>query len=107
MGGSTQYRIVRPSSRNYLADYGEWYVEDNYVFGNPEVTADNWYRGVQPDDNTSVVRDSIRSDVPLLFVPIEQQSAEMAFKLVVESAGASLPRRDSIDERIMKARIFL
>ncbi len=104
-GGSTQYRIVRPSSRDYLADYGEWHVTDNYVTNYPEVTEDNWYRGVQPDNNTTTVKDSIKSDTPLPYVPIIQQTAEEAYKLVIDHVGATLPRRDPIDERIIHEAI--
>jgi pectate lyase len=99
--GSVQYRIVQPSSRNYLADYGEWYVTDNTVEGYPGVTTDNWTSGVQPDDNSQMVKDSIRSDIPAPFVAIEQQTAEAAYQLVLENAGAILPRRDSVDQRII------
>jgi pectate lyase len=100
--GSVQYRIVQPSSRNYLADYGEWYVTGNTVEGYPGVTADNWTGGVQPDDNSPAVRDSIRSDTPAPFIAIEQQTAEDAYLLVLDSAGANLPRRDSVDQRIVR-----
>jgi len=101
-GGSNQYRIVRPSSRNYLADYGDWFVTDNYVCNYPDVTADNWPLGVQPDQNSTTVKDSIRQDTPLPFVPIIQQTAEEAYQLVLNDAGATLPKRDSIDTRIIQ-----
>ncbi|MFO7670513.1 MAG: hypothetical protein R6W31_12710, partial [Bacteroidales bacterium] len=94
-------RIIQPSSRNYLADYGEWYVMDNYLNGSPGITADNWKGGVQPDDNTQVVRDSIKLDIPAQYIPIEQQTAEEAYLLVLENAGAILPRRDTIDRRVI------
>ncbi|MBN2103558.1 T9SS type A sorting domain-containing protein [bacterium] len=102
LGGGAQYRIVRPSSRNNLADYGEWYVTDNFVYGYPDVTADNWNGGVQPDQNTQTVRDSIRSDVPFPCISIEQQTAEEACELVLQNAGAILPRRDALDQRIIR-----
>lgn len=101
LDGSVQYRIVQPSSRNSFADYGDWYIEENFVFGHPDVTADNWAKGVQPDANTQIVKDSIRLDEPALHVPIEQQTAEEAYLLVLEDAGAVLPRRDTLDRRIV------
>jgi len=100
-GSNVQYKIVQPSSRNYLADYGAWHVADNYVCNYPGVTEDNWKGGVQPDDNTSTVRDSIRVDEPAPYVPIIQQTSEEAFELVLNDVGANLPRRDSIDKRII------
>ena len=100
--GSVRYRIVQPSSKNYLADYGDWYVDGNYVEGYPGVTADNWAGGIQPDDSSPVVRDSIRLFTPAPFIAIEQQTAEEACQLVLDNAGATLPRRDSVDQRIVK-----
>lgn len=100
LGGNNEYKIVQPSSRNYLADYGEWFVADNYIYGYPNITTDNWSGGVQPDDNTQTVRDSIRLDTPAEFIPIDQQTAEVAYQLVLEYVGASLPHRDTIDKRI-------
>ena len=101
-GGSNYYKIVQPSSRNFLVDYGEWYITDNYVCDYPEVTADNWTLGVQPDDNHPTVKDSIRQDTPLPYVPIIQQTAEKAYRLVLYDAGATLPQRDSVDTRIIR-----
>ncbi|MBN1780320.1 T9SS type A sorting domain-containing protein [bacterium] len=98
--GGNYYKIVQPSSRNYLEDYGDWYIADNFVSNYPNVTADNWLHGVQPDQNTTLVKDSIRQQMPVPFVPIVQQTAEEAYQLVLGDAGATLPRRDSIDMRI-------
>ena len=96
--GSVQYRIVQPSSRNGLADYGKWYVTDNYVYGHPNVTADNWNGGVQAGNNNQ----AIKLDVPAPFIPIEQQTAEEAYQLVLENAGTILPRRDILDKRVIQ-----
>ena len=98
--GALQYRIVEPSSRSGSADYGEWYVADNYVYGSQDATNDNILYGIQGIG--SIGKEHILSDEPLSFVPIIQQSAEIAYKLVLESAGAVLPLRDSIDIRIIQ-----
>ena len=34
-------------------------------------------------------------------MPINQQIAEHAYKIVLENAGAKLPKRDAVDERII------
>lgn len=92
-------RIVAPSTRNGLLDYGKWYVADNYVEGSPETTQDNWQYGVQ--NVYPQYKDSIKSDSPFDYMPITQQSAEEAYLLVLDSAGAILPRRDAVDKRII------
>lgn len=94
LSGALKYRIVEPSSRNDPSDNGEWYVADNYVFGNPTVTADNWNGGVQSTKY-------IKLTEPAQFIPINQQTAEDAYQSVLADVGASLPRRDTIDNRII------
>jgi hypothetical protein len=44
----------------------------------------------------------VRVDQPWASMPINQHSAKEAFDLVVAKAGASLPKRDNIDTRILK-----
>jgi pectate lyase len=86
-------RIANPSSRGD-GDEGSWYVADNYVEGSPNVTADNWL-GV---DGNSFKKLSARWDA----MSIRQQSPKDAFLAVLQQAGCSLPRRDSIDARIIE-----
>lgn len=93
--GALKYRIVEPSTRAYPSDNGEWYVADNYVYGYTAVTADNWHGGVQSNNY-------IKLDSPAEFMPINQQTAEEAYQSVMEYVGASLPRRDTIDKRIIQ-----
>jgi len=90
------YRIANPSSRSET-DFGKWYVADNVVEGNADVTADNWNGGVQ----TEIPFEKIRLNKPWPAIPINQQTAEEAFKLVLDNAGAVLPTRDSVDKRII------
>lgn len=95
--GERLYRICQPS-----IDYGLWYVQDNYVYGYPSITADNWSGGVQPDGGSG--------DIPLCYsatpfpvattYPITEQTAEVAYNLVLDNAGCSLVR-DSVDTRII------
>jgi pectate lyase len=86
-------RIVEPSARGD-DDKGSWYVAGNYVDGHPEVTADNWL-GVDGDKY-------INLDEAWDAMAINQQSPEDAYESVLEHAGCSLPRRDSIDARIVE-----
>lgn len=98
--GKVSYRIVNPGYRNTVEDYGEWYVAGNVVEGNPTVTDDNWNGGVQPsggDAHLSI----IKREKPWPAMPIRQQTAREAYEAVLEGAGATLPRRDAVDERIV------
>ncbi|MXZ00362.1 pectate lyase, partial [Candidatus Poribacteria bacterium] len=98
--GKWSYRIINPSSRNSADNFGKWYVADNVVYDNPEVTANNWDGGVQPQGGDSYIP-ILKLDEPFDAVPINQQTAEEAYHAVLESVGASLPKRDAIDARIV------
>jgi len=74
------------------------YAEGNYVDGFPEITADNWNGGI--DFQNGANEDSNRVHTPFNFPAITEQTAEEAYPLVLDSAGASITR-DIIDERIV------
>ncbi len=95
--GEVSYRIANPSFRDE-EDFGRWYIADNFMVGNPEVSKNNWDGGVQTD----ISFEKIRLNQPWESMPIQEQSAEEAYKFVLESAGAILPKRDAIDSRIIK-----
>lgn len=98
-------RIVGPSTRDGAADLGTWWVADNIMAGSPEVTADNWL-GVELSradviENLSL-GSTFRLAAPWPAMPFAQQTAEAAYETVLAQAGASLPRRDAIDARIVE-----
>jgi len=99
--GEVSFRIVSPSTRDKAADYGKWYVADNVVVGNSTVTADNWSDGVQPKGGFSDIN-VLKLNQPWPAMPIKQQTAKQAYISVLESAGATLPKRDAIDTRIIE-----
>jgi len=82
-------RIVEPSS-----PYGDWYIADNFVYGFPEITKDNWNGGVQPSEG--------RVDEPHDIERAVTHTAQNAYKLVLADAGTVLPGRDAIDTRIVE-----
>jgi len=86
-------RIAEPSARS-SDEKGSWYVADNYVEGFPDVTADNWL-GVDGDSYNKM-------SAPWDAMPINQESAEEAYKMVLKYAGCSFPNRDTIDRRIIE-----
>jgi pectate lyase len=99
--GAVRYRIVSPSSRDGVNDYGRFFVADNYMEGNPKVSSDNWAGGVQPGGGDAHVQ-VVKLAAPWKAMPIRQQTAETAYPLVLRHAGASLPERDPIDARIVE-----
>lgn len=86
-------RIANPSSRG-SDDIGSWHVAENHVDGSTEVTADNW-QGVDGTTFTKLA-------APWEAMPIRQQSPKDAYLAVLDRAGCSLPKRDSIDARIIE-----
>lgn len=98
--GEVAHRIAEPSSRQREADYGRWYVADNVVEGSPAVTADNWAGGVQPQDGPALLS-RVRLEQPWPAMPLTPQSAAEAYAAVLAHAGASRPRRDAVDLRIV------
>ncbi|MFW5985388.1 MAG: hypothetical protein ACOCQ1_03815, partial [Halanaerobiaceae bacterium] len=95
--GKIAYQIVRPHYDSY------WYVADNYLEGYPEITADNWAGGVQPDASVEADSlDKLKAKNPFPYFPVETQTASEAYELVLEKAGANLPARDAIDQRIIE-----
>lgn len=122
---AVRYRILEPaqswSKANPVSHWGRAYVAGNIMVGNDAVTKDNWNGGVQfnkaPDANASgefskgVINDAalnekiiaqVRVDKPFPMPPVTIQSAEDAFHSVLDGAGATLPRRDSVDERAVE-----
>lgn len=76
------------------------YIEGNIMEGNAKVTKNNWDGGVQDIRPTQV--DSIRSPKPHPMAPVQIMSAKAAYRFVLENAGATLPKRDAVDERIVR-----
>ena len=100
-GRPIQYRILKPDAsrdKNKPDTYGKAYVNGNIMLGNDRVTADNWDGGVQ----CGKFADAIRVDQPFAMPthnPI--MSAQEAYEFVMENVGATLPKRDTVDARIV------
>jgi len=77
---------------------GKWYVAGNIVEGFPEVTVDNW-KGMRSSDRADYHPDA-RVNTPFEGWPVNQQTAIDAFSTVLAKAGATLPKRDSVDIRV-------
>ncbi|MBA7581988.1 hypothetical protein ES708_23907 [subsurface metagenome] len=101
------YRILKPeTSRSRLGRlvFGRAYVKGNIMEGYPEVTSDNWAGGVQIEDmpNAGDYTVKLKWYKPFPMAPVSLVSAEEAYVYVLNNAGATLPQRDPVDERIIK-----
>jgi hypothetical protein len=106
-GAPIAYRLLKPESersRRVVDNFGKAYVAGNVVEGNTRVTKDNWDGGVQPESRAPVetVLSTIRTNSPFPHAPLDIQPAGKAYEAVLANAGATLPKRDAVDERIIE-----
>ncbi|OAQ38017.1 hypothetical protein A5893_16775 [Pedobacter psychrophilus] len=86
-------------SNNTTIQHGKFFITGNYVNGFADVTANNWL-GVEIDAPIPI--DSIKVTSPFYITPIITQTATDAYNSVLNNGGATLPRRDTVDRRIIK-----
>jgi len=80
--------------------YGTFYINGNYMDGQPDITADNWL-GVEAKSGTTTDKNNLKLNTPLPFgIFISNHSAQQAYTKVLQFAGASL-KRDAVDQRIV------
>ena len=98
---SKKNRLVDPTiSCSYSSDGhklipGKFWLEGNYMYGDANVTNDNW-------QGSTVKTDDVKADArwtDKLTALTNEQSAEAAYETVLSKAGCSL-HRDAIDTRI-------
>lgn len=109
------HRILKAESRTKPPadkEFGRFYVAGNVIEGNEAVTADNWAGGVQFADledlkdgdfdaYTRCYVDASRAPEPFPMATITILPAQEAYDTVLANAGATLPRRDAVDERVI------
>ncbi len=105
--GEISHRLLKPESersKTVFDNFGKAYVTGNIVEGNARVTKDNWDGGVQPASRAPVaeVLPNIRTNAPHPYAALPLEPAGKAFKSVLANSGATLPKRDAVDERVMK-----
>jgi hypothetical protein len=102
-----RYRIVKLESgraKEHQNQFGKAYVTGNKVWGNDAVTADNWAGGVQIGnlgglgDRTDEIRVTVPFPMPLATI----MPTDQAYEFVLNNAGASFPKRDAVDARVVK-----
>ena len=99
---AVRFRIVNPTkSKEVNNPYGRFYVNGNYVDGAADVSASNWLgihldkKAPESDKQLAVVAKAFEvMDIPVI-------SAMDAYTDVLKYAGAIIPERDTLDERII------
>lgn len=101
-----RYRILKPES-GYMVPktFGRAYVSGNIVEGVPSVTANNWNGGVQIEDRSleeaKEYLELIKQDQPFEMPHLTIMDTEQAYDFVLNNVGATLPKRDAVDTRVI------
>ncbi|KRF06865.1 protein PlyC [Paenibacillus sp. Soil766] len=100
-------RIVAPSGASFS---GTWYIDGNFIEDAADVSANNWvtnsngsWKAINPEGPL------LRKYEPMVIPdaadpiggPVSTDTAQVAYEKVLQGAGASLPKRDSLDARIL------
>ena len=102
------HRITKSESRSEglfpFKQFGRVYAMGNVMEGYPEITNDNWNGGIQTADKDGAMDETelalMRSDQPFEMPFITIMGAGKAFEWVLSNAGANVPCRDIVDQRI-------
>lgn len=99
---SVQYRVLNPykQTKAPALPYGQYYLSGNYVDGSPTTTRHNW-RGVVMQGGTAADTTQAQATAAFDLGPVATQSATAAYEAVLAGAGATLPRRDTLDQRVV------
>ncbi|UGU15758.1 polysaccharide lyase [Sinomicrobium kalidii] len=109
------HRILKPESGRSDLDtlvFGRAYVDGNIVEGNTRVTRDNWAGGIQiegKDGELMPYEDAkeyfpymkARSPLPMPWLK-KIMPVKESYEYVLNNAGATLPKRDPVDERVVR-----
>lgn len=107
------YRILKPESGRSKLPYvvfGRAHVKGNIVEGNAKVTSNNWDGGVQLENKKGDAMTfseaqpyfaamNAKEEFPHAHFPV--MSAQESYDFVLGHAGATLPKRDPVDTRVI------
>ncbi len=107
-GAEIRHRIVKMEAgrdKAHKGHFGRAYVNGNKMWGNDRVTADNWDGGVQLPDGLKVADriNDLKVDIPFPMAEVTIMDTDKAYDYVINNAGATRPRRDAVDTRVMKS----
>lgn len=91
--------IMNPSKSTDLP-YPKLYLSGNYVDASADVTANNW-KGMAMAGGSLADTALSKVDQPFDIAPLTTHTATEAYQLVLQYAGALLPARDTLDQRIV------
>ena len=102
------HRIIKAESRSEglfpFKQFGRVFANGNIMEGYPEITKDNWNGGIQVDDHNAEIDETVkalmRSSEPFSMPFITIMDTRGAFQWVLNYAGATIPCRDIVDQRI-------
>ena len=101
-----RYRIAKPEKGSIDATiFGRIYAHGNKIHDNKLISEDNWAGGIQlgmPHEEAITYFDQVRSKRPFPMADVRIMPAQEAFEWVLNNAGATIPKRDEVDERIVK-----
>ncbi|MCI6618893.1 MAG: thrombospondin type 3 repeat-containing protein [Prevotella sp.] len=104
------WRIIKSESRSGklfpFKQFGRVYAVGNIMEGYPKITADNWAGGIQTADKDGELTGEelamMRSDEPFVMPPLTILPSSETFEYVMNNVGATLPKRDIVDRRIIE-----
>jgi hypothetical protein len=108
------YRILKPESGRSKLPYvvfGRAYVSGNIIEGNDRVSKNNWDGGVQLEDKKGELMsfekakpyfEAMRVDEAFPMAKITILPTLQAHKYVLTNVGATLPKRDPVDTRVIE-----
>ena len=101
------HRILKPESGRSKLDhyvFGRVYADGNIMEGNERVTRNNWDGGIQVQDqaNTEGYTELMKWNEPFPMPQFPIMSAKESYDFVLQHVGATLPKRDIVDERVIE-----
>jgi hypothetical protein len=101
-GVNRRNMVINPYAQTTspVLPYGKYFLEGNYVDNSATVTADNWLGAAMNNGGLSDTNQA-KVTTPFDIAPLNTQTATDAYNAVLEKAGAVLPKRDTLDERIV------
>lgn len=102
------HRILKPEAGRSKLGYfvfGRVYANGNVVEGYPEISKNNWAGGIQVQEqaNTDGYTENMKWDKPFpIDNPFPIMSANEAYDFVMDNVGATFPKRDIVDQRVIE-----
>jgi hypothetical protein len=101
------YRIAKPETGSIDSTlFGRIYAHGNFVEGNKKVTEDNWAGGIQLGgmsyEEAQEYFPFMRYRTPFPMAHVSILPAREGYEYVLKHAGATLPKRDPVDKRVVK-----